>query len=160
MSDAPQPAAPPPADDAARLRDAEHLRLLSIFHYVAAGLTALNCFPVCFYPLVGLLLLFAPVDAPPGGKPIPNEVRLFGGFILGMSVVLIVLGAAMIAATIHAGRILARRRGYVFCMVVTCLMLLVMPWGTILGVSTLIVLLRPSVRELFDQPAAAAAPLP
>ncbi len=48
-----------------------------------------------------------------------------------------------------AGRKLARRRSWTFCLVVASIECLFMPYGTVLGVFTIIVLLRPTVKELF-----------
>jgi hypothetical protein len=64
------------------------------------------------------------------------------------------VGWTLAACALFAGRNLARRRNYVYCLVmagilaVTC-----MPMGTILGTLTIIVLLRPSVKEAFGVPA-------
>ena len=48
-----------------------------------------------------------------------------------------------------AGRSLAKRCHYWFAFVVACLECLFVPFGTILGVFTLIVLSRNSAKELF-----------
>jgi hypothetical protein len=52
---------------------------------------------------------------------------------------------------IIAGRLLQRQRGYNFCVFVAAVSCIQMPLGTVLGVFTLIVLLRPSVKELFGR---------
>ena len=41
-----------------------------------------------------------------------------------------------------------------FCFVIACLACMQMPLGTILGVFTIIVLARPSVKEMFDRSSA------
>jgi hypothetical protein len=51
---------------------------------------------------------------------------------------------------LFAGRCLARQKAYMFCFVVACLSCLQMPLGTLLGVFTLIVLSRPSVKDRFE----------
>jgi hypothetical protein len=49
-----------------------------------------------------------------------------------------------------AGRSLARRKRYLFCLIVAGTMCVMCnPLGTVLGVFTIVVLLRPSVKELF-----------
>jgi len=50
------------------------------------------------------------------------------------------------------GRFLAKRKRYMFCLVIACVECLFMPFGTVLGVFTIIVLMRPSVKELFTVP--------
>ena len=47
------------------------------------------------------------------------------------------------------GRGLAQRKRYMFCLVVACVECLFMPFGTVLGVFTIIVLSRDSVKALF-----------
>jgi len=59
---------------------------------------------------------------------------------------------------IIAGRFLAKRRHHTFCIVVAAIACLFMPFGTILGVFTLVVLMRDSVRLQFDAIAAPAVP--
>ena len=51
-----------------------------------------------------------------------------------------------------AGRRLAQRRSYMFCMVMAGVACMLTPVGTVLGVFTIIVLNRPSVRRLFGRP--------
>ena len=58
-----------------------------------------------------------------------------------------------------AGRYLLQRTHYTFCLVVAAIACLLMPFGTALGIFTIIVLMRPSVREMFEgapRPAPAA----
>ncbi len=43
-----------------------------------------------------------------------------------------------------------------FCLVMACVACLFMPFGTVLGVFTIIVLARPSVQTLFSRPAVPA----
>ena len=50
-----------------------------------------------------------------------------------------------------SGRRLLQHRSRTFCIIVAALMCLSIPFGTILGVFTLIVLSRPSVRQLFGE---------
>ena len=61
--------------------------------------------------------------------------------------------AALIFAT---GRCIARRRRYMFCLVMAGVECTFMPMGTVLGIFTIIVLIRESVKQLF----LASKPLP
>jgi hypothetical protein len=66
--------------------------------------------------------------------------------LLGMAV-----AWTMAALLVVAGRNIAARRRRTFCLVVAGIVaILCMPFGTILGVLTLVVLLRPSVRAAFE----------
>ena len=128
-------------------QDTEHLRLLSIFHYIVAGLTALFSSFGLIHLSVGLMMLFSPewMQSGNGQPPPPGFGLLFalmgGAFVLG--------GWSLAAVILVAGRFLRQRKHYLFCLIAAGLSCLVTPFGTILGVFTFIVLLRPSVKELF-----------
>ena len=131
-------------------RDDEHLRLLSILYYVWGGMTALfSCLGI-FYVFGGALFTtFSARDA---------DAPAWMGVIIAMiGVVVVVLGWTIGGLTIWAGRCLATRRHYTFCFIIAALACLSVPIGTALGVFTMIVLSRPSVKQLFS-PTAASAP--
>ena len=57
--------------------DLEHLKLLSIFHYVVSGLAALfSCIPF-IHLTIGLVLLFAPHSFGPSSQQPPAFIGLF-----------------------------------------------------------------------------------
>lgn len=130
--------------------DAQQLKLLSIFHYVAAVLLAVvACIPV-IHLCIGILMVTAPATMSGGGGQ-PPPAFLGWMFILIASV--IILGGWTIAALmVLAGRFLARRERRVYCLVVAAVECVWTPFGTVLGILTLIVLIRPSVIELFKHP--------
>jgi hypothetical protein len=124
----------------------EHLRLLAIFHYVVGGLAALfACFPV-LHLVMGIFFLVAPAESDRKGGIPP---ALFGWFFVVLASVMIVGGWTLAALVVMAGRFLARRRHYMFCTVVAAIECAFMPFGTVLGVFTIIVLMREGVREAF-----------
>jgi hypothetical protein len=63
---------------------------------------------------------------------------------------LFVTGIAMAICILIAGRCLSRRRCYSFALVMACIECLFVPFGTILGVFTIVVLSRESVKALFS----------
>lgn len=128
-------------------QDEEHLRLLSIFHFVVGGLTALlGCLPV-FHVGFGLFFLFGNVDFD-GGAP-PESARIFGGLFVVIGLLVMLFNWTLAGLLIVAGRRLAQRRSHTFCTVVAAIQCVMFPFGTALGVFTLIVLCRPSVKQLF-----------
>jgi len=141
-------------------QDLEHLRLLSIFHYVVAGLTAFfACFPV-FHLIFGLVMLIAPGALEHGQQGSQNapEFLRFVGLVVAMVAMLIMLtGWGMAACILFAGRFLSRRRHYTFCLVMAALSCMITPFGTVLGVFTIVVLMRPSVKLLFEPQSNAAS---
>ena len=64
--------------------------------------------------------------------------------------VFILCGLALATAIAFAGRNLQLQRRHTYCLVVAGLSCMLMPFGTVLGVFTLIVLLRPGVKVLFE----------
>lgn len=137
-------------------RDEEHLQLLAIFHYVVAGLAALFSFFPLLYTTVGTIFIFAARHgtAKPG-EDLPPEFLGWIFAVLGSQFFLI--GIAMAICILIAGRSLALSKRYSFALVMACIECLFIPFGTILGVFTIVVLSRESVRGLFS-PANAQAP--
>ncbi|MEK7706731.1 MAG: hypothetical protein AAB380_01890 [Verrucomicrobiota bacterium] len=129
-------------------RDEEHLRLLTIFHFVCAALAALfACIPIIHFVL-GLVMLFAPHAFGPGKNQPPQFLGLLF-VILGLGLML--AGWTFAALLAWAGRCLGRRKHYTYCFVMACVACLFQPFGVVLGVFTIVVLLRPSVKQLFGQ---------
>jgi hypothetical protein len=67
-------------------------------------------------------------------------------------VVFVLLCGTVGGLTIWAGRCIAQRKRYMFCFVMACIACLSVPLGTALGVFTIIVLQRPTVKAMFGQP--------
>jgi hypothetical protein len=75
-----------------------------------------------------------------------------GWFFIVLASAMIVAGIAFGVSVILAGRFLARRVYYTFCFVMAALECIFVPFGTILGVFTIVVLQRPTVKEMFTSP--------
>jgi len=125
-------------------QDQEHLKLLSIFHYVVGGLAALfSMFPV-LHLVIGLGLATGSFEeADPMAQTMGWFFTVFAG---GM----ILAGLGFACCLVLAGRSLARRRNYTFCLVMAGVSCMFMPFGTVLGVFTIIILVRDSVKALFE----------
>jgi len=130
-------------------RDTEHLRLLAIFHYVAAGLAAFfSFFPLLYATIGGIFIFVSRHGTPKPGEELPPE--FVGWIFVGLGLVLFLLGIAMAICILIAGRCLSRRKAYSFALVVACIECLFIPFGTILGVFTIVALSRESARALFS----------
>ena len=128
-------------------QDQEHLRLLSIFHYVVGGIAGLfACFP-CIHLILGIVFVSGGIPTGPHQQAPPAFV---GWLLVAIGGTLIVVGWTVAAMILLAGRFLARRTHYTFCFVVAAIECLFMPFGTVLGIFTIIVLIRPSVKALFQ----------
>ena len=69
-------------------------------------------------------------------------------FVIGPALI-ILIGLAYAISVLLTGRFIAHRKHHTFCFVVACISTLFTPFGTVLGIFTIIVLLRPSVKALF-----------
>jgi hypothetical protein len=129
-------------------QDEEHLRLLRIFHYVYAGVTAVFAlFPIVHVAMgIAIVTGAMPASSGPGGPP----PEFLGWLFVGLGGIIILMGATIALASFFAGRMIGERRGRLFCMVLAGFNCLNMPFGTALGVFTLVVLSRPSVKQAFD----------
>ncbi len=129
-------------------QDAEHLRLLSIFHYVVAGVAGFCSFFPLLYTVLGFV--FVALSRRPPTNP-PQEVPpALGWAFVGLGIFLFLLGVTFAVVLALAGRSLSRRKGYWFAFVVACIECIFIPFGTILGVFAIIVLSRESVKALFS----------
>jgi hypothetical protein len=131
-------------------KDEEHLKLLSIFHYIAGGLAGLFAlFPV-IHLVLGFVFILAPEVFESKGEAPPAFVGWFFVIFAGL---FIIIGWVFAAFVITTGRFLARRRHRLFCLVIAGIECAFIPFGTVLGVFTIIVLMRESVKELFSKEA-------
>jgi hypothetical protein len=131
-------------------QEEQHLRLLAIFHYIVGALTAfLACLPL-IHLTIGLVMVCGGFS----GNQAPQAfvgwlfIILGGGFFL--------VGQSLAICIIIAGRFLVQRKHYQFVFVVACCECLFIPFGTVLGVFTIVLLSRELVKGAFD----AGKPLP
>lgn len=139
-------------------QDAEHLRLLSIFHTVVAVITALFASIFIAHIVIGIMALRDPASFGGGGSEPPPP--FFGWMFLAMGSAAVLAGWTLAVSIFLAGRYLRRRVRYTFCVVVAALSCMLMPFGTILGIFTLIVLMRPGVKAMFEHSQGQAVPRP
>ena len=128
-------------------QDEEHLNILSICYYAMAGITALfSCFPI-FHLAFGIFFILAPEEfAEPNGEAPPEFIGYLFAFIGGS---IILFGWSLALGMLYAGRNIAQRKNWTYCVVVGAVSCMFMPLGTLLGVFTLIVLNRPAVKDRF-----------
>ncbi len=136
--------------EAPRNEDASHLSVLSICTFVYAGFVAFLSLFGAVYIVLGVFMATSLPAAPAGaaGGPTPAAMgsifAIFGGIFM-------VIGLATTVALVISGLGLRKRRRRTFSFVVACLICLNVPFGTALGVFTLIVLSRASVKALYEQ---------
>jgi len=130
-------------------RDVEHLRLLEWAYYILAGVTGLFSLLALLYVGLGAAFTSGAISERSGS----GDPRIVGMILLVAGLVVLVIGLASAALLYLAGRYLRNRRHRIFCIVVAVLCCLQFPWGTVIGIWTIVALSRASVRALFEPPA-------
>lgn len=133
-------------------QDEEHLRLLAIFRYVVGGLAGLSVLFVLFPMMIYLTATATKVSSLSASAAHGEEslLALFDWFFFLFACVFVAAGWTLAVCVVAAGRFLAQRRHYLFCLVVAGIECTFQPFGTVLGVFTLIVLMRDTVKRLFS----------
>ena len=130
-------------------KDTEHLKLLEIFHYIVGGVAFLfACLPLIHLAL-GIAIIVAPESMGSNSQPAPAFV---GYLFAGMAIVFILIGWTSAICTIASGRMIARRKRRMFSIVMGGILCVFFPFGTALGVFTIIILSRESVKSLYGEP--------
>ena len=125
-------------------RDLEHLRLLKFAYYILAGISgAGTVFGTLWIVVMGTVFTMMP--AGPNAPP-----RFIGPLFLGLGILMLCIGVGVTLLTYFTGRNLSQHRRPTFCIVVAALTCLSVPWGTAIGICTIMVLNRPSVKALFE----------
>jgi len=131
--------------------DENHVRLLSIFYYVTAGLAALfACIPFIHIAL-GIAMISGAFDSAEGGPP----PEFLGWLFVFIGAFIIVMGLVFALMLFLTGRFMGQHRHYTFCLVMAGISCLFMPFGTVLGIFTIVVLSRPAVKAMFNHGAPA-----
>jgi cytochrome c biogenesis protein CcdA len=78
------------------------------------------------------------------------EGETAGRFIMGFAALFILSGWTLAVLIAFAGRSLQQLKRYTYCLIVAGIECIFMPVGTVLGVFTIIVLMRDSVKPLFN----------
>jgi len=131
-----------------RTVDTTHVNLLSVLHFVGAGLALLGLgFILVHYAMMSTVMNHPVMLARnPGEGPPPGFFDVFKWFYL-------VFGgwyALSLVGNLMAGIYLRARKHRTFCIAVAAVNCLHLPLGTILGIFTIIVLVRDSVRTAFE----------
>lgn len=132
---------------------AHDLKLLSVGYYVQGGIAAV------YSLLVGLyfcFLGFAFSNSPNSGNVPPNVAHVFA--VLFGAVVLMGVGFAVLQFLAAYWITRHRARSYLF--VVAALNCIGVPYGTVLGIFTFMVLQRPAAKQLFAASALTVASSP
>jgi hypothetical protein len=127
--------------------DAEHLRLLAIFHFISAAFAFAGVlFATLYFVLVAAVFANPEIWAQSQEAPPPQAVITIFQWLTGIGVVWFVVACV---GNLLSGLFLRTRRHRTFSMIIAGINCLHIPLGTLLGVFTLAVLGRESVRKLY-----------
>jgi hypothetical protein len=129
---------------------AHDLKVLSVGHYIQGGITA-------FYSLLILLYVaFMGVVFAKFGSGRQEQIPAgFGSIMAAIFGALFLVCATYTLCVFLAARWLRSHRNMLFIQIVSGLNCLLVPYGTVLGVFTLLVLSRPQAKLFFSNPAPA-----
>ncbi|MEO0796530.1 MAG: hypothetical protein AAFX93_15275 [Verrucomicrobiota bacterium] len=139
-------------------QDETHLNNLAIAHYAIGGVMVLfACMPL-MHMFIGLSIVFGGDEFFPDAEGQPPPFIGWFFFIIGL--LFFLLGQAIAISVIISGRFIKRRKNYLFSFVLACIVCAFVPFGTVLGVFTIIVLSRDSVKNLYGRPRTSPPDLP
>lgn len=128
-------------------QDKQYLQLTGIFHFVVGGIAGLlACFPIIHF-VIGISMFFAALANPKSVDAAPFSI--FGLMFTIIPGLMIAIGWVFAICVMLAGYFLLKRRNHTYCLVMACIECIFMPFGTVLGVLTILLLLRPEVKALF-----------
>ena len=137
--------------DKQRIIDEEHLRLLGIFHYIAGAITLV----ISLVFLVQFFLFSFIFDEVMNNI---TDIALVGFYefnpeifslLVYLWIVLFLLFVAFGVAQIISGKFLRAKKHRIFSFIVAIINILFFPYGTILGVATIMVVTRSSVVAIY-----------
>lgn len=107
-----------------------------------------SMFPI-IHLVVGIAIVTGKFDEIGNGSG-NSPPEFFGWMFIILPAIFISCGLVLAICIAIAGRRLKTYRSYTYCLVIAAIECIFMPLGTVLGVFTIIVLMRPAVKELFD----------
>jgi hypothetical protein len=131
--------------------DESHLNTLAICHFIYAGFAALGGLVGLVYVVMGIAVAASMASAPPSGSAGGPPPALFGGIFAAVGGGIMLFVWTLAALVVYSGLCLKRRQKRTFSFVIACVCCMNVPLGTALGVFTLVVLSRASVKALYDR---------
>lgn len=125
----------------------QYASYIGLAHYGVAAFSALfACFPI-FHLTIGIGMVSGRLDTQ--NDP---EAAFVGWLFIGIASTMMCLGWLFTAVLLYTGRCWQKKQHYTFCLIVAAVSCLFTPFGTILGIFALILLLQPEGKALFESP--------
>ena len=132
--------------------DEEHLKLLNLFHFIKGGITVTFSFiGLLYFLFLGFVIKMDSrfnMHSDSFSEGLPAQVFPYL-FIIGGVIVLLVLLFGILQLV--SGYYLRRKEYRLFSFIIGIIEILEVPYGTILGLMTLIVLSRDSVKRKYEK---------
>lgn len=130
---------------------AHDLKLLSVGYFIQGGIaTFYGLVFAAYLAIMGAVFGSVLTNVQSRSQvPIPAGVLSLIGVILGCVLLLVILMGLLM---LYCGLALRRRRHRLLVLIMAGVNLLSIPYGTVLGIFTILVLQRPAAKAMFDQP--------
>lgn len=129
-----------------RAKDEKHLDQLSLGFKIYAAINALfACIPF-IHLFLGIMMVTGRMN-----DGINQPPAAFGWFFIVFASIFILVGWTFSACNFYAGRFLKERRKHTFCFVMSCINCASVPFGTVVGIFGIIILMRDSVKNIFQE---------
>ena len=129
--------------------DNSYLNSLSVAHYAVGGFMVLiSCMPL-IHVFIGLSFIIGGEEMFSQSEEQPPE--FFGWIFLLVGILFFIFAQAVSISVIVSGRFLKRRTNYLFSFILACIACMFVPIGTVLGIFTIIVLSRDSVKRIYKE---------
>ncbi|MDJ0574537.1 MAG: hypothetical protein QNJ65_05160 [Xenococcaceae cyanobacterium MO_234.B1] len=131
--------------------DRNYLKILSVFYYIIGGFFAFLALIFGYFFIRKILIIISPESFPIESAKISAipDYKSYMYISTIISGIYFILGESFAIAIIMSGRFLKVHKKYWFSFIIACILCLIMPVGTLLGILTIIVLSRESVKQLY-----------
>jgi hypothetical protein len=132
--------------DEIQIIEAEHLRLLSLVFKIFGGIHLVISFLPIFHLILGLMISFFP-SPDNADDPFFRGVGVMFSLFAGL---FIFIGVTISVLQFKVGQFLEQRTNHLFCLMISAISMLSVPYGTVLGLFTFLTLSKPSVKATFQ----------
>jgi len=126
--------------------DNEHLNLLSLFHLISGIFTLVYSVFMALYFGFFTFIFNLSGNFEEANSDFPFE---FMSFFMLICIIILVIAIALGVAKIFCSKFIKQKKNRIFCIVISCIECFSFPYGTLLGVLSIMVLNRNSVKEIY-----------
>jgi len=130
--------------------DNEHINLLSLFHLISGIMTLVySVFMALYFGLISFAFIFGDAfDA--AENPLNSNFPIaFRTLFISIMIICLIFAIALGIAKIFSSKFLKQRKNRTFSIVISCIECFSFPYGTLLGVLSIIVLNRGNVKNIY-----------